>query len=204
VQRERITARAVSEGWTIAEIVEDAAVSGGKPFADRLGGRRLLETLQSGDRLILPRIDRAFRSTVDCLSTVEMLMRRGVTVLTMDIGVITNGLGEFFLAVMGAAAQLERHQIRTRTAEVMAAKRERGEYLGGTAPFGYRLRDGGIEPDPKTHKWRERIRELHRANRSYRQIADDVREESSGRVRISHMTVRQIIAKPDPGAPKVM
>ena len=47
VQREKIQAYAAMRGFSIAELVEDAAVSGSVPLADRREGRRLTAALKA-------------------------------------------------------------------------------------------------------------------------------------------------------------
>ena len=54
-QRTRIRAYATLKGLRLVDIIEDAAVSGGKPLASRDGGRRLLDLLPDVHNNPLPR-----------------------------------------------------------------------------------------------------------------------------------------------------
>ena len=55
-QRKRIRAYAMLKGLRLVDIIEDAAVSGGKLLASRDGGRRLLEVLRQRrvDSVVIP------------------------------------------------------------------------------------------------------------------------------------------------------
>ena len=59
------------KGRHIAEFFIDAGVSGSVRFADRLEGKRLLETAGKGDVVITAKLDRAFRNAADALATLE-------------------------------------------------------------------------------------------------------------------------------------
>src|SRR5689334_20424466 len=55
-----------------------------------------------------------------------------------------------FLTIAAAFAEAERERIRERVAQVKADQRERGRYLGGKVPFGFRRDDSGaLVPIPE-------------------------------------------------------
>lgn len=91
----------------------------------------VLNSLQSGDRLVVWDLDRAFRSTLDALSEVQALKERGIEfqVVTMNIDT-SNPMGEFFFTVVAAFAQLERQTNSQRTKEGLRAAIKRGKRLG--------------------------------------------------------------------------
>ena len=60
-----------------------------------------------------------------------------------------NGLSKLFLTIAAAFAEAERDRIRERVAQVKQDQRQRGRYLGGRVPYGYRVgEDGALEPVP--------------------------------------------------------
>jgi DNA invertase Pin-like site-specific DNA recombinase len=78
------------------------------PLFDRPEGRRLFVALRPGDHLIVAKLDRGFRDTVDCLTAVEKLRSLRVTFHLMDLQLDTSTpFGEFGLTVMAAVAKLE-------------------------------------------------------------------------------------------------
>ena len=87
-QRERIRAYAALKGLVLVDIIEDAAVWGGKPLASRDGGRRLLDALRQrrADSVVMLKLDRGFRNAGDCLTTVEQWERKGIALHVADLG----------------------------------------------------------------------------------------------------------------------
>jgi DNA invertase Pin-like site-specific DNA recombinase len=85
VQRtKREQARAA--GFDIDEdnVIKDEGVSGiSTCFAERDGGRRLLDKLRAGDVLVVRWLDRLGRNYDDVRDTVQALMRKGVIVRTV-------------------------------------------------------------------------------------------------------------------------
>jgi DNA invertase Pin-like site-specific DNA recombinase len=67
---------------------------------------------------------------------------------------------------------------RSRTMEVMAAKRERNEHLGGQPPYGFRVEDGKLVPDEAEREAMEYARSLRKnLGTSLQGIADALTEE---------------------------
>lgn len=92
---------------------------------------KLVKCLEPDDTLAVWDLDRAFRSTIDAITTADALRARGVNlrIVTMHIDTATED-GEFVYTVMAALAQFERRRIIRRTKEGMAAARKRGKRIG--------------------------------------------------------------------------
>jgi DNA invertase Pin-like site-specific DNA recombinase len=130
------------KGAALAGWFYDAAVSGGKPFAERPEGVRVWLSAQPGDVIVVSKLDRAFRSLIDGANCVEAMKQRGVHFASLDLGLDTSTpMGEFALHIFLAAAQLQRRYTSERTREVLALKAERGQPIGRAAassPYGWR------------------------------------------------------------------
>lgn len=103
-----------------ADRIFSEKVSGAAPIADRKELRRALAALESGDTLVISKLDRLGRTMEDCVSRVAELLDRDVHVLTLDGRVDTKGLGKMAKLVCGllaAAAEIERDLILERTEE---------------------------------------------------------------------------------------
>lgn len=110
-----------------AEIVVEVA-SGGKTRPEL---ERLLPTLTSEDTLVVAKLDRIGRSTIDVISKLTDLTDRGVTVVVLDLGLDTSTpSGRFSATVLAAAAELERNLISQRTKDALAAAKRRGVVPG--------------------------------------------------------------------------
>jgi DNA invertase Pin-like site-specific DNA recombinase len=61
------------------KVFRDPAVSGARyPLIARDAGRELDKALKRGDHVIFAKLDRAFRSVLDCVTTLERWTARGV------------------------------------------------------------------------------------------------------------------------------
>ena len=134
----------------VAAVVVDGAVSGGKPLHTRPGGRRVLDLVERGTvgSVVAYKLDRLFRDACDCLAVTAEWDRRAVALHLVDLGGqaidTSTAMGRFMLTVIAGAAEMERNQIRERTAAAMAHKRTLGEYTGGAAPYGWTVAADGI------------------------------------------------------------
>lgn len=143
------------EGWchmsgvTLDKVFVERGVSGSIPVADRPEGRELWSSLKASDTLIAAKLDRLFRSALDALQTVELLQKRRVSVVLLDLGgdISGNGLSKLFLTIAAAFAEAERDRIKERITQVKSDQRRRGRYLGGKVPFGFAVgADGDLMP----------------------------------------------------------
>ena len=131
-QRATITSECHRRGWELVAMYEDAG-SSAKTIARRPGAVAALEALERGEAaaLVVAKLDRATRSTVDAAQLLERAQRGGWSLVALDLGVdTTTPAGELVANVMAAVAQWERRAIGARTKEALAAKRAQGVRLG--------------------------------------------------------------------------
>lgn len=85
---------------------------------------KLLKELKEGDRLIITRVDRLGRNTVELLKLVEELQERGITLYIIELGIeATHRNGKLFLTILSALAENERELLaEKRTAGIKLAK----------------------------------------------------------------------------------
>ncbi len=105
-------------------------ISGAK--SDRPGLAKCIDTLQSGDVLVVWRLDRLGRSMRHLINLVEDLRSRGVGFRSLNEGAIdtTCASGELIFNIFSALAQFERRLIQERTKAGLAAARARGRNGG--------------------------------------------------------------------------
>jgi DNA invertase Pin-like site-specific DNA recombinase len=118
-------------------VIHEEYASGGSRTRPVL--RRLLGEIETGDTLIVVRIDRLARSLVHLLQIIETLEARGAFFRSLSDPIDTaSPQGKFTLQVLGAAAEFERALIRERTRAGLQSARARGR-IGGNP--GLRARD---------------------------------------------------------------
>ena len=105
-------------------------ISGAK--TDRPGLTKCLDTLQTGDVLVVWRLDRLGRSMRHLITLVEDLRKRGIGFRSLNEGAIdtTSASGELIFNIFSALAQFERRLIQARTKAGLAAARARGRNGG--------------------------------------------------------------------------
>lgn len=182
-QEERIRAYCALAGVELAGIIRDEGVSGAKPIAKRLGGYRLQEAIRDKSaHIVTIKLDRMFRSAVEALTMAERWERRQVALHLVDQGrtsINSSGaMGKFFFTMLAAVAEMERNQIRERTAAALAHLKAQGKRVG-TINFGYRLAPDGVhlEEDPAEQAALSTLRELRSAGYSLRAISDELNRQ---------------------------
>jgi DNA invertase Pin-like site-specific DNA recombinase len=145
VQRRQLDGYALQHGWTLDRVFREEGVSGSVPLAERPEGAKLLAAARPGDVIVAAKLDRIFRSALDALQMVEELRRRRVALHLLDLGgdVSGNGMSKLFLTIAAAFAEAERARIRERVSQTKRDQRQRGRYLGGKVPFGFRVGEAG-------------------------------------------------------------
>lgn len=94
--------------------------------------QRLLSLLKEGDTLVVTRLDRFARSTVDGITIIKNLMNRGINVHILNMGVVENTpTGRLILSIFSAFAEFERDLIVERLNEGKALAKQRGNYRDG-------------------------------------------------------------------------
>ena len=115
-----------------AEIIYKEAYTGVKTNRPELD--KLLSKIQSGDTLIVTKLDRVARSSSKGIELVNGLMHRGINIHILNIGLLDDTpSGRLISAVFLAFAEFERDMIVERTNEGKALARQRADAKG--VPF---------------------------------------------------------------------
>lgn len=201
VQRRKIEGRALELGAKLDGVFVERGVSGSKPLEQRGQGKALLASVKPGDVVIASKLDRMFRSASDALRILEDFKRRRISLVLLDMGgdVTGDGITKLVFTILSAVAAFERERLQERIRDVKADQRERQRYLGGTRPFGYTIAaDGELQDVAKEQAAIRQMVKLKASGYSLREIADKV--SSALGARISHMTVKAVLARREAGA----
>lgn len=77
---------------------------------------KVIESLKEGDTLVVTKLDRLARNTVEGIQVIENLFAKGVSVHVLNVGLLENTtMGKFFLTTLLAVAEMERNVIVERT-----------------------------------------------------------------------------------------
>lgn len=114
ILKKYVNAEIIKEGYTGATI-------------NRPELNKLMDQLQEGDLLVVTKLDRLARNTVEGIEIIENLFNKGVSVHVLNIGLLENTtMGRFFITTLLAVAEMERNTIieRTQSGKAIAKQRE--------------------------------------------------------------------------------
>lgn len=197
-QERALQGYALQHGLALDQVFIEQGVSGSTPIGDRPEGAKLLAALQAGDVVLTPKLDRMFRSALDALRVLDQLRARKVALHMLDLGgdVTGNGISKLVFTILSAVAEAERDRIRERIGDVKRDQRQRGRFLGGRRPVGYRVgHDGELIADVQEQTALEKARKLQAEGLSLRKIAAALAEEG---VPISRATLHRALATSTP------
>jgi putative DNA-invertase from lambdoid prophage Rac len=97
--------------------VIEETISGGIAASQRPGFAKLIDRLERGDGLVVAKLDRLGRNTIDVLSTLDRLTVMGVRVHCLALGGVdlTSAAGKMTVGVLAAVAAFERDLLIERT-----------------------------------------------------------------------------------------
>ena len=99
---------------------------------DRPNFQKLLDRLQTGDKLVMTKLDRFARTTIDGCTVIKKLQDNGVTVHILNLGVIDNTpTGKLITTIFLAFAEYEHAMIEERTKIGKAIARDKGVRVDG-------------------------------------------------------------------------
>ncbi len=107
-------------------------VSGSVAAMERKGFAKLVDRLETGDVLIVTKLDRLGRNAMDVRSTVDQLAADGVRVHCLALGGVdlTSAAGRMTMGVIAAVAEFERDLLIERTQAGLNRARAAGKALG--------------------------------------------------------------------------
>ncbi|MBM0067984.1 recombinase family protein [Alkalicoccobacillus gibsonii] len=93
---------------------------------------KLLEELKEGDTMVVTKLDRFARSTVDAIQTVRTLFDKGVRVHILNMGIVEDTVtGRLIFNIMSSFAEFERDMIVERTQEGKMIAKQRPDFREG-------------------------------------------------------------------------
>ncbi|OUJ34096.1 resolvase [Vibrio parahaemolyticus] len=124
----------VEENRVISE-----TVSGSVLAMERKEFKTLVDhKLESGDTLVVLKLDRLGRDNIDVQQTIDALTTKGIKVICLDLPVadLSSSEGKLMLQMFSAFAEFERNRIRERTQEGLNRAKAEGKKLGRPAAKG--------------------------------------------------------------------
>lgn len=109
----------------------EQGVSGKVPALQREQFSKLNERMDSGDSLVVTKLDRLGRDMLDVIATIRDLTERGISVVILGLGTLDNTpQSKLTLAMLAAISEYERDLISERTKAKLAKLKVDGVRLG--------------------------------------------------------------------------
>jgi DNA invertase Pin-like site-specific DNA recombinase len=165
--------------WRLTALFVDRAVPGTRALRRRPEGSALTTMVRAGDHVVIPKLDRAWRSVRDCAETLDGWRQRGVHAHLLDVGIsTTTPAGELVVGVMAAIAQWEARRIGERSAEAKAVLRAQHRRTNQQVWIGWCLgRDGRLWPCALERQMAARINRARQRGSTWSAIATRLNDD---------------------------
>lgn len=156
-QQAKVEAYAMLYELEIVEMVIDPAESAKTLERPKL--QHALGTLgKTTSALLVTKLDRLTRSVKDLGYLLDKYFPPHTLLSVGDSIDTRSAAGRLMLNVLTSVAQWEREAIGERTRVAKTHQKSMGRYIGGSPPYGQRVVNGCLEPDPKEQSVIEDIR----------------------------------------------
>lgn len=107
-------------------------VSGSVPASMRKGFSKLKDRLETGDTLIVTKLDRLGRDSIDVQQTIQWFKENGIRLIVLQLGNLdlTSSSGGLIVGVLSSIAAFERELLIERTQAGLARAKAQGKKLG--------------------------------------------------------------------------
>lgn len=175
-------------------------MSGTRPLAQRDGGARIVDLLDSRrptvQAVVVARLDRLGRTAAETLAYLRRFSNGPVKLVSIAERLdLTTPQGMAMAQIGAVFAELERALIAERTADALSALRNAGRVYSPT-PFGYQAEGGRLHPVPEEQRVLGKIRRYRDRGLSYAVIANrlNARGHRAKRGGLWHsMSVRSVL-----------
>lgn len=171
-QTARLKSYCKAMGWKVVKIYTDGGYSGAT--TDRPALTDLIEASQRHliDAVVVYKLDRLSRSQKDTLTLIEGFLENDVAFISMTESFDTSTpFGRATVGILSCFAQLERENIKERTAIGKEARAKEGKFHGGGfAPIGYDYKDGQLIVNEYEALQVRLLHELYQQGESFRSI----------------------------------
>lgn len=115
-----------------AQRLIEESISGSVAAKERPGFTKLIDRMESGDILVVTKLDRLGRNAMDVRATIEQLSSSGVRVHCLALGGVdlTSPAGKMTMQVIAAVAEFERDLLIERTQSGINRAKAAGKQLG--------------------------------------------------------------------------
>jgi len=157
----------------VHDLYTDAGISGAHT-ENRPAFQKMMKDAREGkfNIVIVAKIDRISRNLADLLHLIHTLEEHHVDFVSISQQFDTSTpMGRLTLNILGSFAQFERDIIAERTRENMMERAKKGKWNGGVIPYGFKVVEDHLEPEPKEAEFVRMMYREYLKQRSLRAVA---------------------------------
>ena len=119
-------------GFAVSEWFSEDGVSGTVDAFQRPKFKQMIEKCEKGDTIVIVKIDRLGRTSVDTLQTIKKIQEMEVCLVVIQLGKmdITSSAGKLMITMLTAVAEMERDMIVERVRSGLERTKSQGTKLG--------------------------------------------------------------------------
>jgi len=119
-------------GFAVSEWFSDDGVSGTVDAFSRPKFKQMIEKCEAGDTVVIVKIDRLGRTSVDTLQTIKQIKEKKICLVVIQLGKmdITSSAGKMMITMLTAVAEMERDMIVERIHAGLERTKAQGTKLG--------------------------------------------------------------------------
>ena len=125
----------------------DQGVSGAAPIEKRVALLTMLDEINKGDEVYIYALSRIARDTLTSLYVEKEIIKAGATILSVNEDFSDSPEAVMLRTILSAVNAYELAIIRARTKAAKKTMKDKGLYIGGTAPYGYTVSNGALVED---------------------------------------------------------
>lgn len=157
----------------------EECISGSVAAKERPRFNRLLDLMETGDILIVTKLDRLGRNAMDVRSTIEMLAKLDIRVHCLALGGVdlTSSSGKMTMQVIAAVAEFERDLLLERTHSGIARTKSAGKRFGRPPALGKEQQKTVVERLRAGNNITSIAREFKTSRQTIMRVRDSVNNE---------------------------
>lgn len=164
---------AAKQGWEVASLFQDAAISGNEE--NRPGLWAAVASVKRGDILLVAAPDRLARDVFLAETIRRMVAKTGGRVVAVSNPLDDDKPADKMVRqILDSFAEYERNMISMRTRMAMRYKQRQGFLMSRHAPFGYRAEDGKLVKEDREQGIIRMIGDAHASGMTLRGICADL------------------------------
>lgn len=192
MQERRCRAYCEMNNYEIVDVFIDEDVSGSTNLFERPLGSELYKAIKKKevDHIVCLKLDRAFRSAVDGIMSIDDLTKKNIFISFVDMGGQSfnsaSPASKLTLTMLTAIAEWERGMISERTKSVLRDKKLNLKVYSGTTPFGFKRKGLDLVVNEKEMNIVRSIYNMRQEGHTFRRIGKELKIDHTKAYRIYH------------------